>query len=64
MLAITKWLIARTRSIISNANSVLALPLEGICPFQEFSSIGLQGAGGFLVSNGICELKGTASVRA
>jgi hypothetical protein len=27
-------------------------------------SPGLQGAGGFLVSNGICELKGTASVRA
>jgi hypothetical protein len=48
----------------SSAFSVLVLSLEGICPFQEFSSIGLQGASGFLVSNGVRELKGTTSVRA
>ena len=44
VLAITKWLIARTRSIIANyAKSVLALLLEGICPRQQFSSVDLEG---------------------
>ena len=41
------------RSIIANyAKLILALPFDGLRPFKEISSIGFQGASGFLVSNG------------
>jgi hypothetical protein len=44
----------RSKYIFRYANSVLPIPLDRLCPFQEISSIGLQGASGFLVSNGTC----------
>ena len=55
----------KSRSIIVNyANSVLVLPLEGICPFQEISGKGLEAESSLRIIDCPCQLKGTASVRA
>jgi hypothetical protein len=51
--------------IVDYANSVLALPLvEGICPFQKFSGMGLEAESSLRIIDCPCQLKSTASVRA
>jgi hypothetical protein len=51
--------------LVDYANSVLALPLvEGICPFQKFSGMGLEAESSLRIIDCPCQLKGTASLRA
>jgi hypothetical protein len=40
------------------------LPFDGVRPFKEISGMGLQGAGGFLISDVASQFEGSAGLPA
>ena len=53
------------RSVMAvNANSGLALPFKGVRLLKQFNGVDVQGAAGFLISDGVCQFDGTAGLLA
>jgi hypothetical protein len=65
---VVRWSLSRCDQrhnflIVNYANSILVLPLDSICPFQEISGKGLEAESSLRIIDCLCQLKGTASLR-